>query len=216
MAKDFGRIRGDLQVPDELYELIMAKSDADTKEKSREVEILPKHGEFLKSNTKNYFASFDRLIDPVIIALFYGLYNSMELPPDRDTAIQMDKRKEFLADISTQLDILVHYLFCLWISKNGFPHEAKDQLEYRRQLYDFLEKVLDQQYISDIMIPYYLEKARNHDPGTTSFLYRFKESGFVEWKSTDFSPEYLAVEFKALQDSFIATVVTPLLGTREK
>ena len=203
---------GHIHMPEEIFNIIEVKSKNDLPE-SDDRHLEPEKPDDYnreKYNERCYLIQFNRLIDPVIIALFFGLYHSKELPPVDTQPIILDKSYEFSASIATQVDIFNHLLFSLWIKTNGFPDEDSDTIKYRRELYHFIEKIIDQQYFVNVIVPFYLDQATKYKAGT-SFLFRLRESGFVEWKSTDISPEYLAMEFNSVQSSFIEEVIKPLL-----
>ncbi|MHA1228056.1 MAG: hypothetical protein ACTSPV_15025 [Candidatus Hodarchaeales archaeon] len=203
---------GHIQLTEELYDMIETKSKYDLPVDDPKHEEPEKPSDFNKDlyNQKSYIVRFDRLIDPVIIAAFYGLYKSKKLPPSDDTPIQLDKSYEFLANISTHANIISHFLFCLWIKENGYPNESQDMLKYRQRLYDFIDKLLDQKYFVNVILPFYINEANKAETGT-SFLFRLRESGFVKWRSDDISPEYLAMEFAAAQEEFVQEVIIPLV-----
>jgi hypothetical protein len=75
---------------------------------------------------------FQRLIDPVILSAFYGLYKSRELPPLNIEDYPLENSYEFgNVDIGDFSDKLNHFLFCLWVKQNGFPDNKVDILVYR-------------------------------------------------------------------------------------
>lgn len=199
MVKDLKSV----ELPSELYGIIEIKTSIENKDIEPEK---PEGYNTIKYNEKNYILSFDRLVDPVIISLFYGLYTSKKLP-DSDEPITLYKKKEFGVNISTYWEIFNHFLFCLWIKINGYPNESTNILEYRRALYNFIEKLLDEDYFINTIIPFYLNEASKNE---TVFLNNMKESGFVEFKSTVNSPEYLALEFQTVQKDFEEEVIKPL------
>lgn len=159
---------------------------------------------------KGYLGSFEMLIDPVKICTLYGLYKSQELPPLDKEEIKLAKSYEFNVDISTFADILNHFLFCLWVKKKGTPEKSPDIVKYREELYSFISKLLDPDYYRNVLIPFYLTKADEADEsGTSSFLHRLASSDNVKLTLEDYSPEFLAREFCAVQNDFMNNVIIP-------
>lgn len=186
------KIKGNLQMPETLYEIISAI-------KGRE-----------KAESKGYLESFEMLIDPVKICTLFGLYKSQELPPFDKDEISLSKSYEFNVDISTFADILNHFLFCLWVKKKGTPETSKDIVKYREELYGFISKLLDADYYRNVLIPFYLSKTDEADEsGTSSFLHRLTSSDNIQLTLEDYSPEFLAREFSAAQNDFISRVIAP-------
>ena len=161
-----------------------------------------------KYNNKCHILKFDRMIDPVIISMFYGLYISKKLP-DKKESVNIYEKKEFgIVNIYTYWELFSHLLFCLWIKINGYPNESTNML-YRQILYEFIEGLLNEDYFINTIIPFYLNEANKNDMGY-AFLYNMKESGFVEFKSSTSSPEYLAMEFQTAQKEFEDEIIKPL------
>ena len=166
---------------------------------------------------KNGFLSaFEHLIDPVLLGIFYGLYKSQELPP-----IDIEEKKllasyEFNVDLDPYDSLLNHYLFCLWIHKNGTPDKSGDIIKYREDLYSFVSKILDKEYYKNVIIPFYIEKADESAGASTSFLYRVWNSNNIGIELQRYSPEYLALEFGTLQDDFMKNIIKPLEPKREE
>lgn len=209
---DMDKRLGHIQLTEELYDVIEIKSkyDIPVEDSKHEEPEKPPDFDKVQYNKKSYIVQFDRLIDPVIIATLYGLYKSKKLPPSDDTPIQLDKSHEFLANISTHEDIISHFLFCLWVKENGYPDESNSIIEYRQKLYEFIEKLLDPKYFINVIIPFYIKEANEAESGT-SFLFRLRDSGFVQLRSDETSPEYLAMEFAAAQEEFIQEIVQNLI-----
>ena len=201
---------GNIQLPEELFDLIQTKAKHDQSvDDYNEITQRPEGYNKTDFNKLPYTTKFNRLIDPVIISIYYGLYLSKELPPLEGEPIILDKKHEFSANISNQIDVFRHLMFCLWININGYPFECSDGVEYRKSLYQFIQKILDDTYIVNVIIPFYLEKAANTDHGT-SFLFRMRESNFIKWESNDISPEYFAIEFNLIQEDFYNSIIKPL------
>jgi hypothetical protein len=187
------RIKGKLQMPENLHQVLTVIS-----KKKQEKE------------STGYLVRFDRLIDPVTVATLYGLYKSAELPPIEEEEILLEKSYEFNVDISPFANLLNHFLFCLWVKKNGAPDKSSDIVKYREELYRFVTKLLDVDYYRTVLIPFYLKKADQSEDDETSFLYRMWNSDNVGLKLEDYSPEFLSLEFSSAQEEFISSVVAPL------
>ncbi len=187
------RIKGNLQIPENLLQVINSISE---EKKSKD--------------HNGYLVGFDQLIDPVVIAMFYGLFKSKELPPIDEEEMKLKTTYEFNVDLDPFDNILNHYLFCLWLSKNGRPEKCKDIMKYREDLYHFISKILDPDYYKNVVMPFYLDKADESESSGTSFLYRLWNSDNIGMALQDFSPEYLAREFSSEQNDFLNEIVIPL------
>jgi len=111
-------------------------------------------------NLEGYFKK-TRIIDPLFILIFYGLYDSEELPPHIIEKLDFGNVKSHdfgSVDISQYKNIFNHLLFCLWVEQNGFPEASKNSLEYREKLYKFLDSILIEDFFSEVTIPFYLSK----------------------------------------------------------
>lgn len=205
MAEELGHVN----LPPELLGIIEIKSNFEKDENN--IPERPEDEEKFQYNKESHILKFNRLVDPVIISMFFGLYKSRKLPSELDeNTLNYYTKKEFGANITTYKNIFNHFLFCLWIKENGFPESSSNLVEYRQILYDFIEQSLNDNFFVDTVIPFYLNEASIAEIGT-SFLYRLKESGFVECKSSDKSPEYLSLEFQVMQEEFKNEVIMPLL-----
>jgi hypothetical protein len=191
--KELVRIKGNLQVPENLLQIINAISE----------------GQKSKDNS-GFLAGFNRLIDPAIITMFYGLYKSQELPPIDEEDAKLQASYEFNVDLDPYDNMFNHYLFCLWLNKNGRPEKSKDIMKYREDLYYFISKILDPDIYKNVVIPFYLSKADESEGSETSFLYRLWNSDSIGMTLQDFSPEYLAREFSSAQNDFTKNVIVPL------
>ena len=188
------KIKGKLQMPENLYQIINVISEQKKKEKE----------------SRGYLVWFERLIDPIMIATLFGIYKSQELPPIDEEEISLEKSYEFNVDVTSFANILNHFLFCLWAKKKGLPDKSSDIIKYREELYRFISKLLDADYYRSVVIPFYLKKADESESGGISFLYRLWNSDRVGLKLADYSPEYLALEFSSAQSDFISNVIAPL------
>jgi len=194
-----GKKLGNIQIPKELEEII--------KESSAEESGKPADFDENEYNLKNFLTEFDRLIDPVIVGLFFGLYKSRELPPDDpETKFDLESSYEFGVDIEEYRGIFNNLLLCLWVHKNGFPSKSGDLSKYRKRLYDFTKKILDDDYFKGVIIPFYTKKAAEPTGGRgRSFLARIKGSGYVSYKKEKISmasPEFISKEFVDIQKEF--------------
>jgi len=194
------KIKGTIQVTEQLYDILNMISE---QKKNRE--------------PNGHLARFARLIDPVIIAAFFGLYKSQELPPlEEEEEIKLNNSYEFNVDISDFTDIFNHFLFCLWVKENGLPDKSEDMMKYRERLYHFVSKLLDDKYFLGVILPFYLRKAdESEGESTSSFLHRLANSDDIGIVLQDYSPEFLAKEFSLMQSEFISNVIAPLGGGEE-
>lgn len=152
-------------------------------------------------NRESYLMSFERQIDPVIVCLFYGLYKSKKLP-ENIPPIKFNNSREFGANIAKSIELFINLLYALWIKENSVPEKASDLLGYRKRLYNFLQSLLDYNYLITTVIPYYLSIA-DEDNGDRSFINRMKHSGYCRYENTDVSPEYVALMFMQEQEDFM-------------
>lgn len=194
------RIKGNVQLPENMYNLLNVME-------SRKEERKTAGNEF-----PGYLIKFDQYVYPIIISIFYGLYKSQELPPLDMKDIKLAKTRDLSVEITSYSKIFTHYLFCLWVKTNGLP-SINDSHEYRNKLYSFLEKVLNDDFFQDVVIPFYLTKADEESKDTSSFLHRLWRSDNAGLEPNDFTPEWMAVEFRDAQDDFIKNVVKPLSET---
>jgi len=194
------RIKGNIQVPDALEEIIDSIPPFD--EKSAHTEPLV------------YVGSFKQKIDPVLLCTLFGLYKSQELPPtDKEEVALFSKYHDFNVEIGGFADMVNHFLFCLWVKKNGTPDKCADIMKYREELYAFIKKLLDPDYYRTVLIPFYLAKANEQEIGTSSFIHRLAGSDEVKMEiAKDSSPEFLACEFASAQNEFINNCIIPLGG----
>ena len=166
---------------------------------------------------------FNNTLDPVFIAVWYGLYKSKELPPHNSQTgllindkIKCDDAYHFnYFNVNYLIDKTNNALLALWIKENGLP-ESSAAPEYRKKIYDFIEKLLDSnaEYYIKVLIPFYLMKANEKIEGTQPFLYRLLNS--CRYNSTDYefemgddAPEYLIQEFAIEQKKFEKYVQNP-------
>jgi len=184
------KIKGNIQVTQHLYEILDLIS---TKRKNQD--------------TSGHLSKFERLIDPVILATFYGLYKSRELPPLDIEDYPLDKSYEFNADISDFADKLNHFLFCLWVKKHGLPDQNMNIMSYREDLYRFTAKIISDRYFIGVVIPFYIFKADEAEGEKSSFLHRLWSSDNIGVINEIYSPEYLATEFDALQEDFTKEII---------
>lgn len=164
----------------------------------------PKEGKLSEEgyNKEGYFSKQRvRIIDPFFISMFYGLYLSEELPPfpidkyDVPDGIVHDFGS---VDIGRYENVFNNLLFCLWVYKQGLPENASTNMDYRKNLYLFLDNILKEDYFSEVTVPFYLQKVSD-----SSFIHRLMESNYTENQSSpDNSPEFLALEFRKKQEKF--------------
>jgi hypothetical protein len=170
----------------------------------------------LNNTPKDNYLKQIRIIDPIMLGVFYGLYVSKELPPLIDQKIELDDTFDSNVDITTYAEVLNNHLFCLWLNKNGFPNESVNLQDYRSNLYKFIELIIEPDYYRDVLIPFYLkisDQNRNNEP---SFFYRIIESATLGVEISVNSPEFIFSEFNMIQNDFINEIIKPLeLKTRE-
>jgi hypothetical protein len=155
----------------------------------------------------------------MFVAVFYGIFASNELPPliEKYTIEEESVHHDFgggIEDILNQYrSILNHSLFSLWIHKNGYPQEVENLFQYRKDLYEFLGKILNDDYFMDVLIPFYLDKAvKNKD----DFIDRFIGSNFVAYQPTRYSPEWTSLEFQQKQEKFYREISSSLMRVKSK
>lgn len=192
-------------LPPELHGVVENRALKDKKDKEPEK---PEDYTKFKYNKKSHLLKFERMIDPVIISMFYGLYISKKLPEKNESVTNYEKKEFGIVNISQYWELFSHLLFCLWIKINGYPNESTNIL-YRTNLYKFIKCLLNEDYFINTIIPFYLNEANKNDMGY-AFLYNMKESGFIEFKSSTSSPEYLAMEFQTAQKEFEDDIIKPL------
>lgn len=158
-------------------------------------------------NKEAYFSKQGvRIIDPVFISMFYGLYITEELPPypnekyDLPDGISHDFGN---APIETHKEVFNNLLFCLWVYKYGLPENTLNNSEYRKNLYSFLDNILKDGYFLEVTVPFYLQKVSD-----SSFIQRLMESNYTENRSSpDNAPEFLALEFHKKQKKFLDKIL---------
>jgi len=188
------RIKGNLRLPDSLKEIVNS--------------IPPYDDKSIRTEPSAYLGSFKQKINPVLLCTLFGLYKSQELPPmDKKEITVFSKLHDFNVEIGEFADLLNHFLFCLWVKKNGTPDKHSDLMNYRRDIYNFIERLFDPDYYRNVLIPFYLSKADEKEGGTSSFIHRLASSDSVKVELVDHSPEFLAREFAAAQDEFVNNVI---------
>jgi hypothetical protein len=191
------KLKGTIQVPESMLQILNTISE---QRKSKE----------------GCLVRFQYLIEPIIAATFYGLYKSQELPPLEKETNYFDKSYEFNVDITNYAEKLNHFLFCLWVKLNGMPDESENIKIYRKDLYEFISKLLDDDYFQNIIIPFYLKKADERSDDASSFIYRLWNSDNIGLTMQDYSPEFLAKEFCSVQNEYIEDVVLPIMNKEMK
>lgn len=185
------RIEGNISMPKELEDMISL------------------HKEEIKDIDKNfeYLNELPRKIDLMFLCVFFGLYSSKELPPPEDpdnykvsnNEIEMGTYR-FTVKVDTTANLLRHLLFVLWISKEDIT--PSDTFEYREKLYGFLERILDDNYIKKVIIPFYLIKAAEKIEEDPSFISKLKKSVDIDYGYSIFSPEMIALEYHSIKRKF--------------
>jgi hypothetical protein len=154
-------------------------------------------------NKKDFYESPNvRIIDPLFVLVFYGLYESKELPPFplKEYAVSDGSQHDFgSVDVTNPKKILNHLIFCLWVKQNGLPDERNNVFEYRKNLYVFLDNILEDEYFMSVIVPFYLSKALK---SPRKFVDRVSESNYVKFEDSIKAPEYIAQEFTKVQEKF--------------
>jgi hypothetical protein len=170
-------------------------------------------------NYTSYFLGVKRQIDPMFVAVFYGLFTSNELPPmiDRYTISGDHESHDFGGGIDEPLShyrsILYHSILGLWIQKNGYPQEVQNLFKYRQDLYTFLAKVITDDYFMEVLVPFYLDMAVKHED---DFIDRFCGSNFIPFEPTRYSPEWLSLAFQKKQEQFYNEISSSLNRVKSK
>ncbi|GAI24574.1 unnamed protein product, partial [marine sediment metagenome] len=131
----------------------------------------------------NVLTKFQRLVDPLVIGIFYGLFKSKKLPPIDRKEIKLETTYEFGVNVSSFISVFNHCLLSLWLKNNNLPNQDIDLVEYRKKLYIFIEKILDLEYFQNVIIPFYLQISDEKEGNRVSFLYRMWNSGNVSMES---------------------------------
>jgi len=197
------KLEGNISLPKNLNEMLASIPPVDK----------DKHNE-TSAPALPYISAFVNKVDPVLLCTFFGLYKSRELAPDDFVPKDFTEKRDFNVKIDEVSELLSHLLFCLWVKKNGYPDCCKDQAEYRKKLYAFIGRLLDEHYYRSTIIPFYINEASKEEAGTSSFLHRLTSSANVKLELVDHSPEHLAREFANAQREFMDEVVKPIVNHR--
>jgi len=184
------RLRGNIPLPDNLWNIYDSKN-----------------------SEEDYIKNFPRLVDPLIIGIFYGLYKSKELPPLVEVFDIKGKNWDSNVNIGAEANIFNNMLLCLWLKLNGMPDDVEDINEYRNNLYKFIKNILNVDYYKNVLIPFYLEKANNPEGEDPSYLYRINSSKEADLSPSRKNPEYIAIEFSSVQKDFMNEIIKPLIKT---
>ncbi|MCW3994526.1 MAG: ATP-binding protein [Candidatus Bathyarchaeota archaeon] len=191
------KFKGNIQVTEHMYELLNVISAKKKEEKEGKT-------------PSGHLVKFSRIIDPIILAAFYGLYKSRTLPPTEVDEYPLEKSYEFgNIDISDFADKINHFLFCLWVKENGLPNQKMNVMDYREKLYNFISKIISDRYFVNVIIPFYVQKADEAEGERSSFVHRLWSSDTIPIINEIYSPEYLAAEFDREQTDFINEVIIP-------
>jgi hypothetical protein len=155
-------------------------------------------------NEKDYLDSMPRKADIMLLAAFFGLYSSLELPPADIDDYNLDGNQyEFNVDITREIEVLRNLLLALWISDK--EKIIENPIEYRGEFYSFLERILDPSFLKGVVLPFYLEKAEKVEGGD-SFITALERSRYVKWEMSFFAPERIALEYQRKKGEFIAHI----------
>lgn len=183
-------------MPKVLHDIL--DDDVKKNEEDNELNIIS-HIDFSKKTT--------RKVDILLLCVFYGLYKSKKLPEMDSTNLMSDNDDfsgsyEFNVDISEEATVLSHLLFSLWTGIKGFPEKDKDQFEYRKELYHFLEHIIDPDFMLKEIFPFYLQKANEKIEDEPSFISRLSISRYLPWRANIYSPENLMCEYTEVRKGF--------------
>ena len=162
-------------------------------------------------NETDYLERVPRKIDVVLMCVYYGLYVSKELPPSKID--DGEGSYEFNVGIDKEVQIIRDLLLLMWIKQNDKMSDSFD-IEYRQEIYAFLNRILNNDYLLKVVFPFYLDKA-NSD-GEVSFISKLSQSRFVPWKRNPYSPERLALDFTYRKREFETYITKALQKTLEK
>lgn len=205
---------GEITIPKELEETIdeIRKSTEKDETKARKGGIFSSETS-LERKQKNYLTEFERLFDPVIVSMFYGLYKSQKLPPEGSKiSLDLEGKVEFGdVNISKYRGLFNNLLFSLWVKNNGMPEPGRTS-DYREELYNFIEEILNFDYFKNILIPFYTKKAAATET-ERSFISRLEDSNRAKYKKEELgfaTPEYIFEEFHTKQKEFVEKVINPI------
>jgi len=183
------QLRGNINVTESLYNILKIRANNEINKED------------------NLLRNFNTLVDPLILNLFYGLYKSKKLPPNDEKQIELEKTYEFNVAIGSYANIFNHFLFLLWLKENGIPKDDKNSILYRKNLYEFMNRLNDMNYYQSIVIPFYLAIADESTKSERSFTHRMFTIENIKTESALDTPEYLAIEFSTLQEEFLNEIV---------
>lgn len=198
------QLKGHIRMPKELESLLKAVGETsfDSISSSATSRSMP-------YNKADYLTG-PRKVDILLMAVFYGVYSTGELPPIDLNEFPCDGSYEFSANIEKEVCVLRNILLLIWLSQDGQVSEGID-IEYRTKLYDFLETVLDDDFVTNVVFPYYSSKAAKDD-GDISFIDKLTSSRYVEWKMRSHAPEYIALDFVRAREQFERKILKNLHG----
>lgn len=192
------QLKGKVSMPIELDVLLSSISEESEDKNGEE----PTDTDEEKSST-DYLKAMKR-VDLMLMCMFYGLYISKELPPLDLESFPLEGSYEFNVNIENEVKILRHVLFLIWITENG-PTDLEFDMDHRRSLYDFLEKILDNDFVVKVVFPFYLVKS-SAAYGDVSFIDRLSQSRHVPYELHPFSPEAVAMEYYRVRYDFEAYI----------
>lgn len=199
------QITGSISMPSELETLLTAIGD-----KKLEGNVQSSDINTMGRNKKDYLAAIPRKIDIMLMCVFYGLYSCKQLPQMDRSENKLNGSYEFNVGIDREVKHLRNILLMIWMTENRLTLDESIK-KFRRELYLFLEKILDDEFLTRVVFPFYLKKATEVD---SSLISKLQASRFVEWKMKPYAPERLALEFNSRKqefDKFIRTALDSLL-----
>lgn len=195
------QLKGNIRMPKQLESLLKAVGV-----QTAESPAAGKEGRD-QYNESDYLSG-PRKVDILLLTVFYGFYSTVKLPPLEVSEFPCDGTYEFSANVEKEISMLRNALLLLWLSKNeALDHER--EVEYRRKLYDFLDIILDDDFVTNVVFPYYSSEAARED-GDISFIHKLASSRFVEWKMRSHAPEYIALDFVRVREQFEKKVLAEI------
>lgn len=192
------QFKGSISMPKELEQLLKDVKDKKSEAETREIEP-----DSEGHNRNDYLSTLPRKVDIMLMCVFYGLYSSRDLPPMDVSEYTIEGPAEaydFNVDMTQETEQILHMMLLIWICQKG-PFGSALTSQYRSELYLFLKKILDDDFMYKVAFPYYLEKAARSD-GDISFIAKLRNSRYVEWKTHPYAPESIALNLERLKQEF--------------
>lgn len=147
---------------------------------------------------------FKRKVDKMLICVFYGLYHSRSIPFEElfndDLNYEGFVDERFNVNINESVNIIRNLMLMLWLIENN-NYDSRQQ--FRDELYEFLEHLLDDDKFIKIIIPYYLKIANTSEGADLSFIKTMYKSAYSTYESNILCPEHLALRFLSKKGNFM-------------